>query len=68
MFKMMHFHGSPTSNLKTRICGGIASNKGDVFTCYLPNECNLNDLDLPLSQLCPIVISMSEKEDIIDEI
>ena len=50
MFKMMHFQGSPNiSNLKTRIGGGIASTKGDIFTHSLPNEYNLNDLDLPFS-------------------
>ena len=67
MFKMMHFQGSPTSNLKTRIVRGIALTKGDVFTHSLLDECNLNDFDLPLSQGCPIFISKSKQEDIIDE-
>lgn len=44
----------PLSNLKTNeeIGGENTLTKGDTFIPSLPNKCNLNSLDLPLSQVC----------------
>ena len=61
--------GPLLSSLKTKeeIGGETASTKGDVFIPSLPSECNLNKLDLPLSQVCNNFVSMFELEQIIDE-